>query len=328
MNARHSVLALAMLAAASLVATKAVAGTDYLDVEMPTWGRLLGHLPALNGRDLNGVGLNDDALKGRQIVAVSAYGATLDGSPLDAVWAEESRIHATNARGKKVGLKALERAVLQGVLEDGQTLPLYVQSAEQHPSKANKDVWGYEVWYEADSTLAPLCGVDEDGAPILAIPLAGRWNYGEGVEGGGDWLDDPASFTFACEGYVLAKCVVAGYKPWRQMRVCSAGSGCETTTIASYHQACTRALRADYFGDGTAHTVDGTLINMYDGLGIRLDSEPWPIEAEWTEHGAVCVSQTRIPTEQTFAQPLLAEDCGDVTYFVDSTLLITEVGML
>ncbi len=40
-------------------------------------------------------------------------------------------------------------------------------------------------------------------------------------------------------------------------------------SLQDYHQVCVRMVHADYCGDGTSHTHDGTLINFYDRLGVR-----------------------------------------------------------
>jgi hypothetical protein len=67
------------------------------------------------------------------------------------------------------------------------------------------------------------------------------------------------------------------------------------------HQSCTRMARADYCGDGTSHTREGTWINIWDTLPA-----PGPIqrhgllpplgmvfEAGWNTGGAVCLSRAR-----------------------------------
>ena len=54
--------------------------------------------------------------------------------------------------------------------------------------------------------------------------------------------------------------------------------------------ACVRAIRADYCGDGTSHTVDGAVINIYDATGMVTDDADWTIEAMWTAAGASCIS--------------------------------------
>jgi hypothetical protein len=198
---------------------------------------------------------------------------------------------------------------------------------EAGSQKWDKDVVRYLVSYPTLSGWLPLCGLDANGDPIQAIPLEGIWDYRQGVAGGGSHLDDPASFTFACGGYALAKCVEMGYKPWQPSKICVKGQGCVHTTLAPVHQACTRMLRADYCGDGSSHTVDGTEIQAFDAYGIRSVTQPWEVEAEWGPEGARCVAQDRIPTAPTptCAATLLLPDCGDALHFSANMLLISEV---
>jgi ADYC domain len=59
-------------------------------------------------------------------------------------------------------------------------------------------------------------------------------------------------------------------------------------------------MRADYGGDGTGYTRDGTLVDVSDQLGIQpTESNPnhptLEFEAAWGPDGAVCVRRTRIP---------------------------------
>jgi len=124
----------------------------------------------------------------------------------------------------------------------------------------------------------PLC-VDAAGAPAFAVSVSGTWNLAEGVPGGGAYHAGTADFTIACRGSAIAKCVELGYKPWNGV----------VPQLAS----CVRALRADYCGDGTPHTVNGTMVNIYDNLGIQDDAVDWAPEAEWTPDGATCVSKKK-----------------------------------
>ena len=136
------------------------------------------------------------------------------------------------------------------------------------------------------------------------------------MPGGGDKIDDPGKMTFACERLgALGKCVTAGYKPWDEV------SG---SSLADYHQACVRTLRADYCGDGMPYTENGQPVNIYDQLGVQVDSEDWAAEAEWDASGARCVAQDNrsIETVPCFEQ-LATPDCGDPAHF-DGTLLISE----
>jgi hypothetical protein len=85
-------------------------------------------------------------------------------------------------------------------------------------------------------------------------------------------------------------------------------------------------LRADYCGDGISHTEDGVMINVYDGLGIRVDSMDWQIEAEWSDDGAVCAARERLDLLTPSCSNDLGRDaCGDPAHFDDVTLLISEV---
>jgi ADYC domain len=119
--------------------------------------------------------------------------------------------------------------------------------------------------------------------------------------------------------------VLEGYKPWRKALVCAKGQGCTKVNLADHHQACTRMLRADYCGDGTSYTVDDVEINVYDGLGIRVDSEAWASEAEWDADGALCLSSPRISASQpTCAGALKRASCGQTTSFGSGALLISE----
>lgn len=57
-------------------------------------------------------------------------------------------------------------------------------------------------------------------------------------------------------------------------------------------RACVRAMTADFCGDGTSHTVEGVLIDIYDAGGIqRRATEASDVEAEWSSAGATCVSE-------------------------------------
>lgn len=244
---------------------------------------------SLNGVSLNGVSLNGVSLNGTELTAVTAGGQPLAGDDL-------------------VG------ASLVGQLSNGDALTLRVRSAEAL-APPNDDVWAYQVDVEpGDGTSQPLCGTAADGAPILAVPVAGVWDYRQGVPGGGSWSADPDRFTLGCRFTAIAKCVELGYKPWL-----SAGGA----PLAPYHVACTRMIRADYCGDGTPYTFNGQHINVYDDLGIQDDAESWPVDAEWTPDGARCVERSR---QFTGARPtcfadLAAHRCGQLR---PGTLLVDE----
>jgi hypothetical protein len=138
-----------------------------------------------------------------------------------------------------------------------------------------------------------LCA-GESAEERMAIALPGTW------DARGDHHDDADRFTFACRRGVLSKCYFWGYRWWDTN---------EGAPLAIYHQACTRMARADYCGDGTPHTLDGTWIDGYDrmnlgpdgelgetGVMVFADNPAMLVEAGWDAEGAVCLSKLRWST--------------------------------
>ncbi len=105
----------------------------------------------------------------------------------------------------------------------------------------------------------------------------------------GTYLPAKGVYSLQCSSGASGKCVRWGYKPW--------AFGPSGKSLWDHHQACTRMARADYCGNGVSHTKDGTMINMYDPLGIqRSETSPaFSFEAAWGAQGAVCVRKVRWP---------------------------------
>jgi hypothetical protein len=147
--------------------------------------------------------------------------------------------------------------------------------------------------YVADTdSWQPACGADVDGLQV-AIPVTGTF------DAHGNRVESASLFTFGCTTGVIAKCYRWGYRPW------VTGYG----DLVDMHWTCTRLARADYCGDGTPHTHDGTWVNVWDRL-------PWPgpiqrhgflppfgmvFEAGWNHDGAVCLSHARWLLDDTLA---------------------------
>jgi hypothetical protein len=148
--------------------------------------------------------------------------------------------------------------------------------------------------YRADTdSWVSACDPDQDGRRV-AIPIAATWDTT------GARVESSTMFTFACTTGVIAKCYRWGYRPWLP------GYGGD---MVAMHQSCTRMARADYCGDGTSHTEDGTWINVWDRLPY-----PGPIqrhgllpplgmifEAGWNTDGAVCLGRARWLLDDTLA---------------------------
>jgi len=230
----------------------------------------------LNGTNLNGTNLNGTNLNGTNLNGTSLNGVLLAGAALGNVHLEGAQLVGEDSQGNRIAGADMIGAQLTGTLDTGAALALQINDMTrgQWP---NDDLYYYSVAYQhSDGTWDSLCA-DATGTPLSAIPIAGRWSYAQGVAGGGAHIDDPSSFTFACQHGAIAKCAEWGYKPWRSVN---------GTNLAVYHQTCTRVVRADYCGDGVSHTQDGQLIDIYDNLGVQDDTTHWLGEASWDENGA------------------------------------------
>jgi hypothetical protein len=232
--------------------------------------------PVLNGRKPNGT-----ALDGLFVASVNLAGATQAGAALTGVSLAKSSFSATTAAKKTITGTALAGATFTATLSDGSTLPIKVDAVSQLAAP-NADLLGYSVSYQTASSTSALCGYELDGSAVQAVPVIGSFNYGQGVTGGGSYTTSTSVFTFACRHYAIEKCIEFGYAPWKNTN---------GTTLQNAWVACTRMLRADYCGDGTPNTVDGTIIDVYDRYNIQTVSMPaWPVEAEWGTAGANCLT--------------------------------------
>lgn len=176
----------------------------------------------------------------------------------------------------------------------GQLIPINANESwliERAEPDSNSDGMLYFVSVVTDQDRQPLCP-GEDGEMLSAIPLQGSWDTF------GVW--SPEGTTLACHNGVLAKCVRWGYAPW---------SSQDGISLRDHHQACSRLARADYCGDGVPHTRDGTLINVWDALGIQLSetSDELVFEASWTPEGAFNIQRTRFPEGMAY----VVENCPE-----------------
>ncbi|PCC71873.1 hypothetical protein SAMN02745121_03225 [Nannocystis exedens] len=235
---------------------------------------------SLNGRNLNGMRMNGALLGGIRLTGWKLGGAALAGPELA----------GTSFRARLPGdARTIEGVALVGSqleLEiDGEAWQLRFDDIHADPSDPTGEVLFYDISVRGPghrSEWTSLCH-DPTGAPTQAIPLANSWDLATGAR-----IDDPGVVTFACRGAVLAKCVEWGYRPWAEV---------DGVSLADHHQACTRMARADYCGDGTSHTRDGTPIDVFDPLkgaiqqASTLGAPGWAVEAEWGPDGAVCLGE-------------------------------------
>ena len=253
-----------------------------------------------NGRELNGRLFNGRLFNGTNLTA------SFDGGP-------------------EISGSALIGRELQAVDESDPSQSIHLRIASYEPAPTG--VAHYQIQYEDQAVCGfifvrgrrlprfcskwqPLCGNDAAGNAVRSLLVPGRWDYNSGAK----ISYSPNDITLSCVGVgAIAKCIempngdgtyARGYFPW------------ESQTMDGLHQACVRMVRADYFGDGRSHTVEGRQIDVFDYWRRQTDSDPsWLPEAVWSAQGALCLSHTRLQNlcreyGVSYPQPHLAVMCG------------------
>ncbi len=158
--------------------------------------------------------------------------------------------------------------------------------------RSNAMGWTYEMEYsdvQEGKSLdwRPVC----DGGSSTGLFVNGHW----GADG--RWY--ASGYTFSCSSGAIAKCARGwGYKPW--------GAERHGLLLQRLHQACVRAVRADYCGDGRSHTRRGVLVQLFDDYGINRREDFMAgatEEAVFTAHGAHAVQRPRLATRAVACAP-------------------------
>jgi hypothetical protein len=232
-----------------------------------------------------------DGHAGLRIESVD-LGAKMSGVPVTGVHIEEGELVGLK-NGQVVRGSAWAGAFMTGHDVNGARIPLWVQSAtlgtnvpSTHPEwvvDASGSTYVYNVYKNVGGEWTPLCKPNVEQR-IGAIPVAALWPDGQR----GDRVESATDFTFSCLSGVITKCYRWGYRPWLS-------SPDASYPMKDLHQACTRAARADYCGDGNPHTLENTPVNIFDDLvPVKVDDvTDLLFEAGWTNNGASCLSHLR-----------------------------------
>ena len=239
----------------------------------------------LNGFRLNGFRLNGFRLNGGDLVGAGGESIAITSLKL----ANDTSIPIRWIYEGELKGYSVQTGVVSGAALNGAKLHFEVDEAGSYHNRMLKIVsvtppgasplWLYDVDIkESIGAWEPLC-VDAQGVRQQVILIDDLWDpaTGDRVRP----LPDGA-VTFACVDAAIGKCAQWGYVPWGEN---------PSGDLAEYHQACTRAARADYCGDGISHTVDGTEIHVLDQIGVESAAPGggFVIEAEWGPDGATCL---------------------------------------
>ncbi|MEO8698494.1 MAG: ADYC domain-containing protein [Kofleriaceae bacterium] len=248
----------------------------------------------MQGINMQGINMQGINMQGINMQGFALGGATLSGQAIDNLHVEAGELVGIRS-GVAVRGTALAGTHLFASGTDAAGAPVQVEYrisavqaelASYDPTHTGSTyLYSLDQWVTDTSTWSAACSADADGRRV-AIPVASTF------DAQGDRVYVPGMFTFGCTTGVIAKCYRWGYRPW------VAGYG----NLDDMHWTCTRLARADYCGDGTSHTHEGTRINVWDKLpapgpiqkhGGLLPPLGMIFEAGWDTHGAVCLSRGR-----------------------------------
>jgi hypothetical protein len=210
------------------------------------------------------------------------------------ITAQSTTFIVTLDDGQKLSGFDLKGAVLDVVIA---AQPARIRIAKIWRDKLNPDILLYDFrWLRADGSERIMCPPGPDGTRA-GLPVEGRGNAAGEILASAD-----SHFELTCTAGAQGKCARFGYGPWKTAR--------DGIPMRDYYNACIHLVRADYVGDGHATTRDGTLIDIYDRIGIQQDApDPhhrFTFEAAFAKEGATCVAHPRIRQHVTLKE--LARD--------------------
>ena len=235
----------------------------------------------LNGFRLNGFRLNGGDLEGEGGESITITALRLaNETPIPIRWVHEGELKGFSLQAGLVTGAELVGAQLHFEVEEGDAYTHRRLRIVGVTAPGPSTPWRYDIDVkDAAAPWEPLC-VDAEGVRQPVILIDDLWDPATGDR------VRPLPFgaiTFACVDAAIGKCAQWGYLPWED----SPGGD-----LAEHHQACTRAVRADYCGDGIAHTIDGTEIHVLDEIDVESAAPGggYVIEAEWGPDGATCLN--------------------------------------
>lgn len=251
--------------------------------------------PALNGTNLAGGILTSAAYAGmksadgRAVTTASIVAGELtlarDGAPVDPVGVTFTGKWLGPARDSRAVELRIEAVHAEGAIK---TYDIVYRDAAEAAAAAANPACAAPQW-------KAICPAADAAAthPARAMLIDALWSYEAGEPGNGGRSASTTEFTIACEGVgAIAKCASIGYAPWAAQPGCQGDPA--ACTLVRHHEACVRALRADFCNNGFPLTNPNVPINVYDTLVVREDILASKGEASWDETGSLCIAQTRL----------------------------------
>lgn len=208
--------------------------------------------------------------------AVLTWAAPVFGAPELRV--EGTEFVLTTADGRRLRSADLIGATLN-IRHGGRSLEVRIDHVEDDPHAVGGRIVLHCFVAIEGGRAAELCEADAEGRS-LGFPMPDR-------RGG---------FDLTCTSGSVGKCIRWGYRPWDELP--------GGPPLNALHQACLHMVHADYGGDGSSMTRDGTTISFCDRFGVRRcgSDEPTDFEAAWGLNGATCVAHPRVADKVNLQQ--------------------------
>ncbi len=236
----------------------------------------------MNGLRLNGLRLNGLRLNGLRLNGLRLNGINLGVAPVSGLTITTGSLLSgfdTGSSQTKVGAQLANTLFDMDLDEGGGPAPARLKIASVAQSSLQSDVYFYDIKTESSPGVWESACTDAAGNPVEAIALKNHWNTTTARR---ESMND--AITWACRGAALAKAVEWGYRPWATH---------DGVALDDFHAAAVNMIRADYCGEGEAHTANGNAIDVADKLGLQVHETAWPVEAKWGPNGAVCLNTPR-----------------------------------
>ncbi len=209
--------------------------------------------------------------------APSSLPVATDSTAAGSLTVEGTAFVLSTPEGQVLRGTQLVGAVVHLAMGGGEVAPLRIASIAIDPENPEILRHDFEV-PDGKGDWMPACQPNAYGE---------RWGFPIALPVGHPGRE--GAITITCTNGAVAKCVRFGYPTWSK--------GPKGEDLVPLHAACVRMVRADYCGDGKAHTKERTTIDNYDDSGIETRGLPndraFVFEAGWTPEGAICVAHVR-----------------------------------
>ncbi len=238
--------------------------------------------PVLNSQTIDGVEVDELSLDflerdGVRLVDLSVLAAGGSLTPLIEVSVHEGLLRGLDAQGNGYHGAEFVGSSWTLSIRDGANPRAVTMTIDQLIDDGPRSRYVFSHLPTGGNTAVPNCELDPATGERSAV-LFGDLHV-DPVSG--EMIASPGTLYMGCISGAVGQATMWGYNPWDHGR--------------DAHQAATRAVRADYCGDGAPFTESGIDLQLSDPLGVQQFTDPsLPTEALWGPDGAACLLEPRV----------------------------------